>query len=151
MRSRYYDHIVRSLSAASLLAVLTGCAYQQPRVVTHSQGPQPAERVALITCPEQWRTGKAIIERIDGRTVKNSSFMRGKFENFVYELLPGKHLLQVGMESSGRTSTDSARWSFTAEAGHRYEVRVRSTGTFRWTSWIVDTTMGKNVAGNPPL
>jgi hypothetical protein len=105
-----------------LLAFVTGgCAgfYAEPDL--------PADQVARV-----------VLHTIDGQLppVSNRATLR-----------PGQHVFSATyatLSSQGQP----IRFTFEAEAGHKYVIRGRSLGG-AWQGWIVDETTGRVVAGRP--
>ncbi|HEV7403283.1 MAG TPA: hypothetical protein VGO11_10165 [Chthoniobacteraceae bacterium] len=105
--------------------ILSGCStplISGPRIPSYTGPRRPANEVATISAG-----GADDITHIDGRPL-----IETKTELVpTWELLPGKHTLQVAYGSSNATvvrSTYSMKLDFVAQAGHRYRVIYRFAG-----------------------
>jgi len=141
--------IVLSLLIFCMLA--TGCTTLQTY-----PGPQlPPEKVATLEGTIHYY-GVAIVEfcifAVDGELTPwwgfNFVLNRGKVE-----MLPGKHQVTVYRDIGGPKggSTDNfQRFSFVAEAGHRYKVDGNCWAWEKDAIWIIDKNTEQIVAGKKP-
>lgn len=124
----------RALTFGLLAGVLlTSCTIRPPHHKTYTGASLPKSEVATL-----WNYPPAMVEKLDGkRYVKISWAGEGE-----YEILPGKHTLQVGyclsIPGSRYQSTVPVMVDFEAQAGRHYEVFANRASQF--TVKVVDIT-----------
>jgi hypothetical protein len=134
----------KSVSMAVLCSVAVmaiGCATPTNRL--YSGDALPPEKVAVVIEPadELFFGTQAFISEIDGKRIDHSSWDGSAF----VELLPGLHAISVGMNKQtwygSKFSLRDRTFRLQAEAGHRYEIRIKwSTkgGDDRWDPEAID-------------
>ena len=96
-------------------------------------GPKlPPDKVATISS-----NAPAVIYGLDGGSVKAKSF----------EVLPDVHTITVGYWNGTYRSMHSCEISFTARAGHTYEVYGEGDWRGTWHCWIEDADTGQRKEG----
>ena len=126
------------------VTAMLGCAAPNNRL--YSGDALPPEKIGILTAPtEHIFDAKALIRSIDGTAIERSKW-DGKAQ---VELLPGAHVVRIGMLQSTIGGTRFSRTDqvvrFKVEAGHVYEARVvvsTDGGDNRWDAKIIDTTTG---------
>ena len=138
----------KSVSMAVLCSVAlitTGCA--TPKNQLYSGEPLAREKIAVVIAPAAtplWGS-QAVVHAIDGKRIEP-----GSDGSAHAELLPGSHVLSVGMFQTHHyglfwkttTSVRDRVLKLQAEAGHTYELRIKwSTqgGDDRWDPEVIDT------------
>lgn len=151
------------IAAVLLASLASGCGAPPKLVRTYAGDPHPETEVAIVRAARHGVfPGDALnvaAVAVDGTSVPTGRWIWQAPPDL--ELEPGTHTLRLALAEGGNMrSLTFPVATFSAEAGHLYELRAeRVPGSFElgffanrfsWRWSLVDTTTGATVAAPPP-
>jgi hypothetical protein len=118
-------NLLISLLVSSLTVALSASAQAKPRIHRLYDGPQkPAAEIAILHTTEAAPSFGLLT--VDGKKPADGKYYGSGWDNkFLIEMLPGTHAFEIAVRRMAGHWSLTGVISFSAEAGHEYEIDAR--------------------------